>query len=139
MSNEKRLKNRTQDELDKYGWCFATHDIYRKGVPDITGIVQGRSIWWELKWSPTENDIIQLSHELTAPQSKMLRSTAEEGAHSGVLIGLGDQESCFIPAYELSPGPHKSFHVPHRYSLSDLIEILCESATDGSILENTPP
>lgn len=135
MSSEKRFKTHTQDYLSQCGWCFCTHDVYRKGVPDLTGVVNGRAIWWELKWEPTDDDTVHLSHELTAPQSKVLRDVGQEGAHSGVLIGIDEWEAFFIPASKLSPGPHRSFSISDRTPLSTLVEKLCESEMDGHTSE----
>jgi len=132
---EKRFKDTVKSLMAQQSWwVMATHEPTRRGVPDLSAVVKGRATWLELKYcckEITEGDTVSLQHELTAPQSKMLRDLSQAGALSGVLIGYENRMCTFIPAEKLTPGPMKKFTANSVIPIDDFIAWLDTQATDG--------
>lgn len=127
---EKILKDTTMSLMRKQSWwVLATHEPLRQGVPDLACICNGRAVWIELKrfrGSAEPGDEITLSHELTAPQSKMLRDQHSAGAIAGVLVGYDEQMCTFISAGDLYPGPLKKFKAREVLTHEEFIEWIKE-------------
>lgn len=133
---EKTFKDAITSLMEEQSWwVLSTHEPLRQGVPDLSAVCQGRAVWLELKKVKDVvevGDSVTLTHELTAPQSKMLRDLGNAGAISGVLIGYNDRTCTFIPADDLRPGPMKKFTVRQTQTLDGFISWLGMSAMAGS-------
>ena len=66
-------------------FCFATHEPYRAGVPDVYACKNGISFWLELKYTQKEG---ALAHPLTHQQSAFLRDVNNKGCEGLVIVGL---------------------------------------------------
>jgi hypothetical protein len=131
MGSEKTFKDQVAKTLRKMGcYVLLNHSIYRSGVPDLSVVTKGRSVWLELKYDKGDSRSLKLSHGLSAPQSKTLREIGESGAFVGVLVGFGDGKCGFFDAKNLEPGPKKEFEFApdELMTVEDMMQWILDSA-----------